>query len=399
MICPRCQAENPSGMRFCGQCGVHLGTIACRSCGAANLPEQLYCGQCAALLDDAVLGRSTPLDRPSPEMIPGVTRDFENVPNAEIRHGSVLFCDIVDSTGLTERVGDEAFHGLLVRFLDAANAKVIRYGGNVTQFLGDGFLAIFGAPVADEDHAERALLAAIAVRRIVASDGDQPVNLVVRIGINTGLMIFGPIGHLRGAPTAVGDTATVAARLQAAAEPGMILIGEATYKAARGRAKVQPIGRLSLKGKAEPVQAYRLIGVLGHQVSDGTAAQRIFVGRRSELGALQSTVQRLEEDGGRALGIVGEPGIGKSRLVAELRRSLVAKKVTWIEDRCVSYGAAIPYRLMLDLLRSNCRIVEDDHRQSLPKRSASAFVRSVWTLANTARSCLTFWASNPLPSN
>ena len=371
MICPRCQAENPSGMRFCGQCGAYLGTAACRSCGAANPPGQLYCGQCAALLDDAVRGRSVLPARSSPQTLPEAAGGFESVPAAEIRHGTVLFCDIVNSTGLTERVGDEVFHGLLTRFLDAANAEVTRYGGNVTQFLGDGFLAIFGAPVAHEDHAERALLAAIAVRRIVAGGGDQPVDLAVRIGINTGLMIFGPIfGDLRSAPTAVGDTATVGARLQAAAESGTILIGEATYKAARGHAEVQSVGRLSLKGKVEPVQAYRLIGVSTHQVSDSeaTAAQRAFVGRRNELATLQNTVRRIEEGGGRAVGIVGEPGIGKSRLVAELRRGLAGQKVTWIEGRCVSYGAAIPYRLMLDLLRSNCRIAEGDSPANIAEK-------------------------------
>jgi class 3 adenylate cyclase/ribosomal protein L40E len=231
MICPRCQAENPSRMRFCGQCGVYLGTTGCRSCGAANPPGQLYCGQCAALLYDAGRGQPAAPARSSPETIPEVAGGFESVPAAEIRHGTVLFCDIVDSTGLTERIGDEAFHELLTRFLDVANAEMTRYGGKITQFLGDGFLAIFGAPVAQEDHAERALLAAIAVRRIVSGDGDHPVDLAVRMGINTGLMIFGPIaGNLAGAPTAVGDTATIGARLQTAAEPGTILMARPPTK-------------------------------------------------------------------------------------------------------------------------------------------------------------------------
>jgi class 3 adenylate cyclase/tetratricopeptide (TPR) repeat protein len=281
---------------------------------------------------------------------------------------TVLFCDIVGSTPLTERLGAEAMRDLVSSFLATSLDEVHRYGGTAPQFTGDGFMALFGAPVTQEDHVRRALLAAIAIQRALSGQGhaaDVPaMDLPVRMGIHTGPVVFGPVsGNLRMDATAIGDTANVAARLQEAAEPGTTLLSETTRGLAQDYARVEPVGPLTLKGKDEPVSAYRLLGV-SHRRSGlreaASAHTTTFVDRDSERAILHNFLQLVENGHSQAVGIVGEPGIGKSRLLAEFRRQLADGRVSWVEGRCVSYGTAIPYWLLLDLLRSNCGIVETD---------------------------------------
>jgi len=225
-------------MKFCGQCGAPLQSV-CRSCGAANPPENRFCGHCGVSLDGPPLEHPgaaelyTPRPRPAPigtakEMLPG-----------EMKQVSVLFCDIVNSTPLTERLGPEAMRDLVSAFLETSLAEVQRYGGTAPQFTGDGFLALFGAPLTHEDHVRRALLAALAIRRALGGEEEtgarERLNLPVRIGIHSGPVIFGSIGdRLPMDHTVIGDTANVAARLQQAADPGTILLSEATRVLAEG---------------------------------------------------------------------------------------------------------------------------------------------------------------------
>ena len=372
MRCSRCHAENPAGMRFCGQCAAPLGA-ACPSCGAPNPPENRFCGSCAAPLDTY---RS-----------PGFAEPAVLAPNSrsapahvgEMKQVSILFCDIVGSTALTERLGAEAMRDLVNRFLEVSIAEVQRYDGTVPQFAGDGFMAVFGAPLTHEDHVRRALLAALGIQRALSGAGGaadrQRLDLPVRIGIHTGPVVFGPISdRLPMDPTVIGDAANVASRLQTAAQPGTVLISEATRLLAQGYARVDPVGPLSLKGKDEPIVAHRLLGV-SHRRSplDEVASVRrtAFVGRDSELAGLNNLLRRVGDGHGRAVGIVGDPGIGKSRLVAEFHRQLADQRITWVEGRCFSYGMAIPYALLLDLLRSNCGIFETDTPEAITEKVRS----------------------------
>lgn len=355
MTCPRCHAENPAGMRFCGHCAAPL-PIFCPRCNAENPPGNNFCGHCAALLDAAADSESEEPPPPSP---------------GELKRVSMLFCDLVGSTGLAERLGPETMHELVRWFIDTALAEVERYEGTTPQFSGDGFLALFGAPITHEDHVRRALLAALAIRESVTGSGARPPDhgwpkLQMRIGIHTGLVVFGSVGgNLRMDPTAIGDAANIAARLQTSAEPGTILISEETSRLAQGYAQVEPVGLLTLKGKDEPIAAFRLLGVSHHLVADGaSAAARPFVGRTREIAALDGVVPSVEEGHGQLVGIVGEPGIGKSRLLQEFRKRL-AGAVTWVEGRCLSYGTMAPYLLVLDLLRGICGIVETDNTEAI----------------------------------
>jgi class 3 adenylate cyclase/tetratricopeptide (TPR) repeat protein len=296
---------------------------------------------------------------------------------------TVLFCDIVGSTPLTERLGAEAMRDLVSSFLAASLAEVDRYGGTAPQFTGDGFMALFGAPVTQEDHVQRALLAALAIQRALGGTEDargaDNLELPVRIGIHSGPVVFGPVADRFPMDyTAIGDTANVAARLQQAAEPATILLSEATYELAKTYVRVEPVGPLVLKGTADPITAYRLLDVSQARAAlrPSTAARSTtFVNRQSDLAILNNFLRQVESGHRQAVDIVGEPGIGKSRLLVEFRRQLAGERVTWIEGRCVSYGTAIPYLLMLDLLRSNCGILETDTPESMIAKVRSGLER------------------------
>ena len=363
-------------MKYCGQCGAALG-IACPSCGASNLAEHKFCGQCGVALppDSRPPGRAFPGVRDSAAPEPYISKPAAagSTRPGEMKQVTVLFCDIVGSTPLTERLGAEAMRDLIVSFLERSLDEVRRYGGTAPQFTGDGFMALFGAPVTQEDHVRRTLLAAIGIQQVLARGADA---LPVRMGIHTGPVVFGPIsGSLRMDATAIGDTANIAARLQEAAKPGAILLSETTHRLAQDYVRVEPVGPLTLKGKDEPVSAYRLVSV-SHRRSglrETLAAHTTnFVDRESERAILHNFLRLAESGRSQTLGIVGEPGIGKSRLLAEFRRELADGRVTWVEGRCVSYGTAIPYWLVLDLLRSHCGIIETDTPEAITRKVRSA---------------------------
>ena len=301
----------------------------------------------------------------------------------EMKQVTVLFCDIVGSTPLSEQLGSEAMRDLVSSFLETSLAELHRFGGTVPQFAGDGFMALFGAPAAQEDHVQRALLAALAIQRALSGptvEGDgEKLNLPVRMGIHTGSVVFGPLtGNLPMDPTAIGDTANLAARLQQAAEPATILLSEATYQLAQSYARVEPVGPLMLKGKADPIPAYRLLAIsqarAALRASTATRATT-FVDRHSDLAILNNFLLQVEGGRRQAVGIVGEPGIGKSRLLNEFRQQLGDGRVTWLEGRCVSYGTGMPCLLMLDLLRNNWGIVETDTPEVITEKVRSGLQR------------------------
>src|SRR6516164_9121837 len=242
MRCAQCGADCAAGMKFCGQCGAPL-VANCPTCGADNPPEHKFCGQCGAPLDPAGLQPSAAAGPDVPRL---QTAGFVSTLAGEMKQVTVLFCDIVNSTPLTERLGPEGMRDLVTAFLEVSLAEVRRYGGTAPQFRGDGFMALFGAPLTHEDHVRRALLAALAVQRALdeggAMAGREFDELEVRIGIHTGPVVFGPVAdNLSMDYTAIGDTANLAARLQQVAEPGTILISEATRSLAEGYARVEPV--------------------------------------------------------------------------------------------------------------------------------------------------------------
>jgi class 3 adenylate cyclase/tetratricopeptide (TPR) repeat protein len=286
----------------------------------------------------------------------------------ERKQVTVLFCDVVGSTALAERLGAEAMHDLLSRFFGLALAAVHRYEGTINQFLGDGFMALFGAPISHEDHAQRALLAAVDIRAAVARplelERGEPVTLVVRMGLNTGFVVVGAIGdNLRMDYTAVGDTTNLAARLQQMAAPGEILASDAVARLVEGQADLEPCGQAGVRGRRAPATVFRVVRAGARRPSldpVGTRVPSPIVGRGRELDALRVLLEQAASGHGRLVGVVGEAGVGKSRLLLELRRVAAARAMQWREGRCLSYGATTPYLPLLDVLREDCGVLEVD---------------------------------------
>src|SRR5262249_2539471 len=229
MRCSRCGTENAEGRAFCRDCGSALGT-RCPSCGAEVPAATRFCPACGAAVNspDPTAGHALP-SFPGP----AVARDGER------KLATVLFCDIVDSTALTERLGAEAMHGLMKRFYELALAEVHRYGGRVASFLGDGFMGLVGIPVAREDHARRGVLAALGIRQRLEARpleaGDGPVEIALRMGLNTGMVVVGGVGDdLDSDLAAIGEPVNVAHRLMKLAEPGGILVGDTTARLVSG---------------------------------------------------------------------------------------------------------------------------------------------------------------------
>jgi len=285
----------------------------------------------------------------------------------ERKQVTVLFCDLANSTPIAERIGPEAMHTLLNRFFEIALNEVHRYEGTINQFLGDGFMALFGAPIAHEDHARRAVLAALALQRTL-QEGDvgKPYGEACqfRMGLNSGLVVVGSIGNnLRMDYSAIGDTTNLAARLQEHAAPGDILISESTRRLVQGVVRLEALPPVQVKGKTEPVPLYKVIGTLPRRSPIASRSERTlspFVGRERELATLEALFAQVETGSGQVVGIVAEAGGGKSRLLYEFRQRLEDKRVTYLEGRCLAYRSTMPYHPLIDVLRHNCGISETE---------------------------------------
>jgi class 3 adenylate cyclase len=295
--------------------------------------------------------------------------ETETTASAERRLVTVLFADVVDSTSLAERMDPEDWSGAIRSVLALMSAPVKRYGGTVASLMGDGLLAVFGAPAAHEDDAIRAVHAGLEMIDAVAEAGprlrrefgkelgDGPK---VRVGINTGLAIVEGMGDAARAVDALGDTVNVAARMQGAARPGTVIVTGETWRYAGPAFRATSLGGVVVKGKAVPVDSWEIIG---RADSPGTGRGLAgltspMVGRDDELAQLLSLVSTIRAGRGRAAVLLGEPGVGKSRLLAEARAvanhgeadGTASGDLAWIEARCVSYGENVPFGLVGNLI-------------------------------------------------
>jgi class 3 adenylate cyclase/tetratricopeptide (TPR) repeat protein len=373
MKCPRCQQESPADADFCPECGAMLAVV-CGGCGTTNAPTHKFCKECGQGLGADTSpghpqGRFTSPQSYTPRHLAEKILTSRSAVEGERKLVTVLFCDIANSTALAERLGADAMHGLLNRFFELALGEVHRYEGTINQFLGDGFMALFGAPLTFEDHARRAVLAALDIQRAIRSLCEErgvagAGDLAVRMGLNTGPVVVGKIGdNLRMDYTAVGDTTNLAARLEHLAEPGSIYLSEQTYELVRSVAECRPLGARSVKGKTEPVMVYEAVAVSARPQpggGDGRGIGTKLVGRAADAAALTAAVERLEGAEGGIIAIIGEAGLGKSRLVTEVRRLVGDANIRWLEGRGLSFGQTLSYWPFLDILKSTCGITEED---------------------------------------
>src|SRR3954452_3266197 len=357
MNCPQCGSENPDAARFCGECGSSLSVKgACPDCGAENSPDQKFCNGCGRRLVDEP---PVVADRP-PSQDPSLEGESKQV--------TVLFTDVQSSMELAATVDSETWRTVMDRFYSLVGECVDRFEGTLNKFTGDGAMALFGAPIAHEDHARRACYTALHLRDAVEAYArsvrrDHGLSFSVRIGLNSGEVVVGGIGQdLNLEYTAIGNTVGLAARMEALAEPGSPYLTKSTAELVEGYFELDDIGELNVKGLREPVHAFALTGVgSAHTRLDISAGRGLsqFVGRGTELAALEAAYEKSRTSG-QAVGVVAEAGVGKSRLCREFVESCTARGIDVTEGRGVAHGRRIPLLPVVSMLRSYFRIAEDD---------------------------------------
>jgi class 3 adenylate cyclase/tetratricopeptide (TPR) repeat protein len=372
--CARCDADNRAEARFCRACGAALART-CPGCGAESSPDALFCDRCGTRLVAA--DARDPAVYTPPDLAARILSG-RGALEGERRHVTVLFADVAGFTSIAERTDPEEVRALLERCFERILEQVHRYEGTVNQFAGDGIMALFGAPVALEDAPRRAVMAALGIQRALAVLREEllatsGVDFRLRIGINSGLVVVGRIGNdLRMEYTAIGDTINLGARLQALAEPGTVLVSEATERLVAGFFELRDRGRLAVRGKAEPVHAFEVVAerpdVAGRIDARAQLGLTHFVGRERELALLVEAFESARGGQGQVVFLVGEAGLGKSRLLYELRRRLAGEAHHWIEGRCASYGTTTALLPVIDALRRFAGIDDrDDEAAALSK--------------------------------
>jgi class 3 adenylate cyclase/predicted ATPase len=351
MHCGSCGTENPAGASFCMACGARLER-RCPNCGAATPPEARFCMSCGTQLDQGAAAAPPPLRAPEQ-------------PPEERRQVTVLFADLSGYTAVAERMDPEAVKALVDRALMRLGQEVERYGGTVDKYIGDNVMAIFGAPVAHEDDAERAVRAGLGMQAAMEEINDglpSGVHFDLRVGVNTGEVLAGAVGA---SYTVTGDTVNVAARLQSAARPGSVTVGERTMRATLAAVRYERLEPLALKGKSEPVPAWEAAEVIAEHAVGRTAPAREspLVGRDNELATLEAIYERVERDCiPHLVTLVGEAGVGKSRVLRELERRLCGRPdaPAFHTGRCLPYGAGIVFWALGEVIRAGCGIVDSD---------------------------------------
>src|SRR5918999_893463 len=351
MSCGSCGTENPAGAAFCMACGARLER-RCANCGTAAPPEARFCMSCGSQLDQ-VAATAPPLPRAAEQ------------PPEERRQVTVLFADLSGYTAVAERMDPEAVKALVDRALMRLGQEVERYGGTVDKYIGDNVMAIFGAPIAHEDDAERAVRAGLGMQAAMGEINEglpSGVNFDLRVGVNTGEVMAGAVGA---SYTVTGDTVNVAARLQSAARPGSVTVGERTMRATVAAVRYEELQPLELKGKSEPVPAWEALAVTAEHAVGRTAPAREspLVGRDHELATLESIYERMERDCiPHLVTLVGEAGVGKSRVLRELERRLCGRPdpPAFHTGRCLPYGTGIVFWALGEVIRAGCGIVDSD---------------------------------------
>ena len=379
MQCTRCGHENPPAMRFCGQCGAAL-ELSCPACHASNPPSNKFCGACgSALAPGPGAAAFVSPQSYTPRHLAETILKSRGALEGERKQVSVLFVDVAGFTAMSARLDPEEVHEIMRRAFELMLAEVHRYEGTVNQFLGDGIMALFGAPVAHEDHAQRAVYAAVGIRGALADyrealRRERGISFEVRQGLNTGLVVVGSIGSdLRMDYTAVGDTTNVAARLQQAAAAGQILIADAVHRLVAGYCETRAVPELRLKGKAEPLKAWDVLAARparGRLDVERERGLTRLVGRAREIRQLEDAFERARAGRGQVVFLVGEPGIGKSRLVHELRER-TRERAGWSEGRCVSFGRSMAFHPLVDLLRREFAIDDGDGEETVVQKIES----------------------------
>src|SRR5262245_11533630 len=359
MRCPSCEFDNATGMVFCTECGARLQT-SCPGCGFENAPQAKFCGKCGTTLGAAGKPPATSRKRPGTTRVrkakrpaggPTTTNPRPATPEAERRQLTVMFCDLVGSTPLAEKLDPEDLRQVILAYQQTCADQIRRFEGYLARYVGDGLLVYFGYPQAHEDDAQRAIRAGLGMvaalpelntrlQQSVKVLRDFPLQ--VRIGIHTGLVVVGDMGGggYRDPMAIVGETPNIAARIQGLAEPNTVLISEATARLVQGLFECHARGPQALKGVSTLVPVYHVLSESDVQSRFEVAVRTgltPLVGREEELRLLRRRWEQAKAGEGQVVLLSGEPGIGKSRLMQTLKDQATTEGATRIEFRCSPY--------------------------------------------------------------
>ena len=372
MDCPSCGHANPRDATFCGDCGASLAApVECPACGRPSKLGQKFCYGCGRRLAESS-AVETPVREPrsyTPKHLADKILQSKSALEGERKQVTVLFADVKGSMELAEEVGPEEWHGILDRFFEILTEGVHRFEGNVNQFTGDGIMALFGAPIAHEDHAQRACYAALHLRDELRRYANEVrvahgLSFAVRMGINSGEVVVGKIGDdLRMDYTAQGHTVGLAARMQELAEPGIPCLAENTAELVRGYFELEDLGPTAVKGSRDPVQIFALRGLGAVRTRLDVSRSRgfsKFVGRANEMQTLEAALERALAGNGQVVGMVAEAGMGKSRLCFEFTERCRAREILVRSVTGVPHGKAVPFLPILEFYRQGFGIEPSD---------------------------------------
>jgi class 3 adenylate cyclase/tetratricopeptide (TPR) repeat protein len=382
MQCPRCQHQNPQQAKFCLECGARLA-LTCAKCRAELPGSAKFCPECGEPVGPQIQTRSP--ESYTPKHLAEKILTSKAALEGERKQVTVLFADLKGSMELLADRDPEEARKLLDPVLERMMEAVHRFEGTVNQVMGDGIMALFGAPLAHEDHAVRACYAALRMQESVKRYAEgiwrgEGVRIQIRVGLNSGEVVVRSIGSdLHMDYTAVGQTTHLAARMEQTANPGTILLTADALRLAEGFVQVEPIGPTPVKGLSAPVEVYELTGTSSVRSRLQAAAARgltPFVGRDAEMHTLFTALEQAKAGKGQVVAVVGEPGVGKSRLFWEFIPSQRTQGWLILESGAASYGKATSYLPVINLLKTYFQIAEQDE----PSRSRAKVTSKLLSL-------------------
>src|SRR5215468_6771120 len=387
MLCLACHHTNDDRAKFCDQCGQPL-EMRCPTCDSPNRLGARFCSACGQRLAPRLDPSQSPVEHSAaPGHPPSLDDKLDHLQRylpahladkilasrgrlaGERKLVTVLFADLVGYTALSAQVGEEGLFTLMDELYELLIHEVHRYEGTVNELTGDGLVAFFGAPLAVEQAPQRAVRAALALQQAVMHysarvERERGIRLQLRVGLNTGPVIVGTVGNnLRMDYKAIGNTVNLVARMEQTAAPGTIQITAQTYRLVTGYFDCEDLGLVGVKGITSKVRTYRVTGERRAQARIDVARERGFtclVGREQELHLLCEGFARAKGEYGQAISIIGDAGLGKSRLLYEFRQSLADAEFTLLEGRCSPYGTAVAYLPIIELLKQNFQITPSD---------------------------------------
>jgi len=388
MNCPNCQASNSDSARFCSNCGSQL-SLTCPNCQHSNPPGANFCNKCGLSLAEDQLPKKEP-DSILERLIPSGLAAKLNAATqgkgmvGERRIVTILFCDVQGSTSASQNLDPEEWAEIMNGVFEQMITPVYRYEGFVARLMGDSILAFFGAPIAHEDDPQRAVLAGLDITKAIESSSEQlyqerGLRLSARVGINTGLVVVGTVGSdLRMEYTAMGDAINLAARMEQTAQPDSVQISAETHKLVAQYFVSEDLGSIDIKGKNEPIQVYKVASpITGDENLQSIDSQLSpLIGRETEFRKIQAALEELQRGLGSIAYLSGEAGLGKSRLINEIKSEITTgNSITWYETSNMSYESGQPYAPFKRLLRDLMGLSPDEDQQAL-KLKINKFVQN-----------------------